>query len=66
MSNLGQGYWESQRVGSTHTRHTREKDKQICRSIPAVSFSPVFALRAADQNINYIKMQMGPIVRMTR
>ena len=46
MSNLGQGYWECRGMGGTHTRDTGVKDK-ICRSIPAASFSPIFAPRVA-------------------
>ena len=29
MSILGLGYWECRRVGGTHTRDTREKDKNL-------------------------------------
>ena len=47
MSSLGQGYWECQRVEGTHTRDKGEKDRKICRSIPAASSSPVFALSVA-------------------
>jgi len=36
-------------VGGTHTRGTGGKDRIICSSIPALSFSLVFALRVADQ-----------------
>jgi hypothetical protein len=36
---LRQGYWESRRVGETHARDTGGEDIQICRSIPAASFS---------------------------
>jgi len=46
MLNSGQGYWECRRMGGTHTRDTGEKEK-ICSSIPALSFSLVFALRVA-------------------
>jgi hypothetical protein len=42
-------------MGGTHTRDTGVKDRKICRSMPAVSFSPVFALRVAGLNIAYNK-----------
>jgi hypothetical protein len=61
MPNLGQGYWECRRMGGTHTRDTGEKGRKSCRSKPAASFSPVFALRVAGLNINYSKFYMGPI-----
>jgi len=48
---MGQGYWYSRRVGGTHTRDTGEVDRKICCSLPAASFSPVFALRVAGVNI---------------
>ena len=54
-SNLEQGYWKSRRVGGTHTRDTGEKDRLICRSIPAASFSP-FLLWVTVKHINYIKI----------
>ena len=60
-SNLGQGYWESRRVGGTHTRDTGGKDIKICRSIPAVNFPPVLAPRVAVKNINYSIIYKGPI-----
>ena len=47
MSNSGQGYWECQRMGGTHTRDTGEKGRKSCRPIPAANFSPVFALIVA-------------------
>ena len=47
MSSLGQGYWERRRVGGTHTRDTGEKDRKICRSLPAASSSAVFAFSVA-------------------
>jgi hypothetical protein len=38
MSNLGQGYWECQRVEGTHTRDKGEKEKilslHICSEFP--------------------------------
>jgi hypothetical protein len=58
---MGQGYWESRRVEGAHTRDTGGKDKKICRSTSAVIIPPVFAPRVADQNINYIKISVGPI-----
>jgi len=50
MSNLGQGYWECRRVEGTHTRDKVEKDSNFYRTIPATSFSPVFALRVAGNH----------------
>jgi hypothetical protein len=63
MSNSGQGYWECLRVGGTHTRDTEGKEK-ICRSIPALSFLPVFALSVAGKLNGFDKIKMGSISRL--
>ena len=46
MSNLGQGYWERCEWEAL-TQGTQGKKRNICRSLPTASFSPVFALRVA-------------------
>jgi len=47
---------EGRRTHKGRDKHTRGKDKIICCSIPAASYSPVFALRVAGLNTGYFKM----------
>jgi len=41
-SEMGQGYWECLRVGATHTRGTREKDRKIRRSSTQFLFAELW------------------------
>ena len=59
MSILGQGYWECRQVGGTHTRDTGGKDRNICRSVPAASFNPVFITRVVGLDTGQNKIKMG-------
>ena len=52
-------------MGGTHTRDTGEKGRKSCRSIPAASFSPVFALGVAGLNIIHIRRVKKKVLYVT-